>query len=103
MADEFPKQRFLDAGASASEVEILSDGFDRSDLAVQRSMVDHFKSISRGDLIDYISDLRASGRFEDVTSDAVEAPETSDEKIEENEQVESQNGSEGESASDLTE
>lgn len=103
MADEFPKQRFLDAGASASEVEILSDGFDRSDFAVQRSMIDHFKSISRGDLIDYITDLRASGRFENVSSDAVETPETSNEKIEDNAQVESQDGSEDESASDLTE
>ena len=66
MSELFPVKRFTTAGASKAEREQLKREFERSDLGVQQSMVEHFKGQSTSGLREYLENLRSGGHFTDA-------------------------------------
>ena len=59
----FPAKRFQDAGASLNESDQLEREFERSDVGVQESMLEHFAAQSTSGLRDYLANLREIGHF----------------------------------------
>lgn len=55
---KFPTRRFASAGATKDERDQMVAEFDRSDLGVQESMVDYFRTQSSGGLREYVDNWR---------------------------------------------
>lgn len=75
---DFPTKRLRAAGASADEIAVIRSEFERSDVSMQRSLVDHFGSVATGDLRDYLAQKRANGDFGEDAERAYELPEDQD-------------------------
>ena len=79
MASQFPTRRFSGAGASKIEVAAIRDEFERSDISIQRGMIDHFKSLSTSAIREYLDNWRARNEPVEtpaVTESAPDAPES---------------------------
>jgi hypothetical protein len=55
----FPSRRFRGIGATREEVAEMEDAFSRSDIIVQKDVVDHLKSLSASALRVYLAGWRA--------------------------------------------
>jgi hypothetical protein len=74
MAETFPVKRFTRI-TTKEERDQLTREFERSDLGVQQSIVEHFKSQSVSGLRDYVANLRDIGHFSDSPQSPEKAPE----------------------------
>lgn len=61
---DFPTARLVKAGASRDEIAVIRSEFERSDVAMQRLMLDNFASIAIGDLRDDLDERRENGDFD---------------------------------------
>jgi hypothetical protein len=71
MAEVFPVKRFTRITTKEERDQLIRE-FERSDLGVQQSIVEHFKSQSVSGLRDYVQNLRDMGHFSDSPEKAPE-------------------------------
>jgi hypothetical protein len=60
---EFPRDRFLRAGADEAQVEQLADEFASSDLVAQASLAESWATMSEGMLREHLRQLDEAGHF----------------------------------------
>jgi hypothetical protein len=86
----FPAKRFLEAGATAAEVEQLEGEFERSDRFAKDSMVTNYAGHSEAGLRDHIAQLREAEHFStheglkeqaEASEDAVKDARTPEPKV----------------------
>ena len=72
----FPEARFVGAGASSDEVDVLRREFNASDVTVQRSLDGFWASQSVGGLRDSLARCRLDGRFVATSENAQSSEST---------------------------